>query len=196
MKRFKRIAALAMVGFLTFAPPGTMIFGVTFVLGLGGYLFNRSQSAEPQRQQSTQQSTARKPETFSELPAYLESFLPPHARGAVRVTGNTVSATFTSANEISPREKAHQNARDFIFAVYGTGLPVESAHISIAQSDGNTGLTITLGANVAASKGETFWSDPMITPTLFINWMEERHRTQGNAEGANAARIGGIWAEE
>ncbi|MEJ7578423.1 MAG: hypothetical protein WKF74_15610, partial [Pyrinomonadaceae bacterium] len=85
---------------------------------------------------------------------------------------------------------------DFVFAAYNSGLPVESAHINIAQPDGNTGLTVALGANVAAAAGESFWSDSMITPTRFINWMKERHRTHGDAEGANAARIGGVWAEE
>lgn len=196
MKRFKRIAALGIVGFLTFAPPGTMIFGLTFVLGLGGYFFNRDQSAEHNQQHSPQQSTVQKPETLSELPAYLESFLPPEARGAVRVSVNAVSVSFTSTNAISSREEAHRYARDFVFAAYNSGLPVESAHINIAQPDGNTGLTVALGANVAAAAGESFWSDSMITPTRFINWMKERHRTHGDAEGANAARIGGVWAEE
>jgi len=36
MKRLKRISALLFTGFLVFAPPGTLIFGLIFILGLIG----------------------------------------------------------------------------------------------------------------------------------------------------------------
>ncbi|MDT4897913.1 MAG: hypothetical protein QOH25_2990 [Acidobacteriota bacterium] len=36
MKHLKRIAVVLLVGFLTFAPPGTLIFGALLILGLIG----------------------------------------------------------------------------------------------------------------------------------------------------------------
>jgi hypothetical protein len=36
MRRLKRIAVLLLAGFLTFAPPGTLIFGAILILGLIG----------------------------------------------------------------------------------------------------------------------------------------------------------------
>lgn len=36
MKQLKRIAVFLLVGFLTFAPPGTLIFGAILILGLIG----------------------------------------------------------------------------------------------------------------------------------------------------------------
>jgi membrane protein implicated in regulation of membrane protease activity len=36
MKHLKRIAVFLLVGFLTFAPPGTLIFGAILILGLIG----------------------------------------------------------------------------------------------------------------------------------------------------------------
>jgi len=205
MKRFKRIAALLIVGFLTFAPPGTMIFGVAFLLGLGGYLLNRDQSVEhnPQPQPTASSSSkaerlppvVEKPRTFSELPVYLESFLPPEARGKVSVKDNIASVNFALANALSPRDVARGYARDFIFAAYGSGLPVENAQIIIRQPDGRAELTVTLGANVAATVRESIWSDPAVTSMVFINWMKDAHRSHSHAESADGARIGGVWAE-
>lgn len=38
MKYFKRIAVLLITGFLAFAPPGTLIFGMILILGLIGHI--------------------------------------------------------------------------------------------------------------------------------------------------------------
>ncbi len=206
MKRLKRIAALLIVGFLTFAPPGTMIFGVAFLLGLGGYFFNRNQTVEhnPQPQPAASSSSimaegrspiVEKPRTFSELPAYLESFLPSEAKGKVRVKDNGVIVNFTLENALSPRDEARIYARDFIFAAYRSGLPVEIAQIIIRQPDGRAELTVTLGANVVATLGKSVSSDSAITSTAFVNWMKDAHRSHSAAEGADSARIGGVWAE-
>ncbi len=120
MKRFERIASLLIVGFLAFAPLGTLIFGVPFLLGLGGYLLNRVQSIEhdPQPQPAASSSSNKaerelpvmeRPRTFSELPAYLE-LCPPKCQLSVlpgKVKGGIACHPYclTLAMPIAPRSK-------------------------------------------------------------------------------------------
>ena len=39
MKHLKRVAVFLLAGFLTFAPPGTLIFGTVLILGLIGNIW-------------------------------------------------------------------------------------------------------------------------------------------------------------
>ncbi|MDQ3684132.1 MAG: hypothetical protein M3430_00830 [Acidobacteriota bacterium] len=205
MKRFKRIAALLIVGFLTFAPPGTMIFGVTLVLGLGGYLLNRSgdteRSAPPPAASPTRSAeegcapAAEKPKSISELPAYLETILPPEAKGTVRTQGGGVFADFALADAPSQREDARNLAGSFILAAYDAGLPLETAGITIRRRNGDVGLAVTLGANAAAKFKEGGRVDPGRNSTDFMSWMKDARRLRGDAEGVESARVDGAWSE-
>ncbi|MGB8506903.1 MAG: hypothetical protein WCD76_00725 [Pyrinomonadaceae bacterium] len=53
MKRAKRILFVLLAGFLAFAPPGTMIFGLALVVGLVRHFTAASRPAAPVAQTQT-----------------------------------------------------------------------------------------------------------------------------------------------
>jgi len=66
---------------------------------------------------------------------------------------------------------------------------------AVEQASGKLGLSVTLGANVAATQPSSPWTDKSIGATIFINWMNDKARCASTRQGADRAYIGGPWAE-
>jgi hypothetical protein len=142
-----------------------------------------------------------KPGRVEDLPAYLEGFLPAEAKGQVDLLpyqgGQGVSAMFSIADNFSfnQRTDARKYARDFVFAAYATGLPVQVVQIVVMQPSGKPGLSVTLGANVAARQPTSTWTDGGILPNAFIDRMKDAAKTASNKSGPDRAAIEGPWAD-
>ncbi|MBA3716445.1 MAG: hypothetical protein H0W76_29000, partial [Pyrinomonadaceae bacterium] len=91
-----------------------------------------------------------KPTRLDDLPRYLESVLPPEAKGRVNVVSGFVETYFNMPDSTNIKQRAQKTARDFVLAVYNTELPIRGVKIEIMQPNRMPGLTLALGANITA----------------------------------------------
>ncbi len=209
MKRTKRVAALLFVGFLTFAPPGTLLLGGAFVLGMAYQLLGRNHRIAPtiDQAETTQLTTnvadvsannavdvtTYPPADQGRLCATLEALLPPEARGKVGIVDNHLSVAFTIASGPALRDQARHLARDFIVSAFSTAPWIQSAQITIEQPNGEVGLSVKLGAGAFATRNASIRTDQTRNPNNFFNWMEEVRVARNNEHVAEEVYMAGPW---
>ena len=136
-----------------------------------------------------------KPIRFDDLPKYLESLLPPEAKGRVNLTGGYVECYFTIGESADTENRALKFARDFIVAAYDSSLPIKGAKIVIMQSAGKAGISISLGSNVAAEYRQEIASASSLNPRIFVQWMKTVSSRNGERLGVDQVHVEGLWAE-
>lgn len=118
------------------------------------------------------------PDPQSNFVGYLEAYLPPEAKGHVvtskRDNGHyLVMCDFDLKDSPVLKTDARQYARDFVFAAYASGMPVDAVTIAMRQPDGKLGLFVTVGAKPASTQPPETWKNKSIGPTIFINWVKQ-----------------------
>ncbi len=211
MKRTKRVAALLFVGFLTFAPPGTLLLGGAFVLGMAYQLLGWNHRTAPTIDQAkttpltTNVADAHAnnaadvltyaPADYGRLCATLEALLPPEARGKVGIVDDHLSVAFTIASGPALRDQARRLARDFIVSAFSAAPWIQSAQITIEQPNGEVGLSVKLGARASATRNASIRTDQAQNPSDFFNWMEEVRVARNDAQVADEIYMAGPWVE-
>jgi hypothetical protein len=211
MKRTKRVAALLFVGFLTFAPPGTLLLGGAFVLGIAYQLLGWNHRIAPTTDQvETTPLTTNAAEVPANNAAYvstyppadheqicatLEALLPSEARGKVGIVDDHLSVAFTIASGPALRDQARRLARDFIVSAFSAAPWIQSAQITIEQPNGEVGLSVKLGARTSATRNASVRTEQAQNPSDFFNWMEEVRVACNDAQMADEIHMAGPWVE-
>lgn len=144
--------------------------------------------------------SAKMPKTLAALPPYLETFLPPEAKGCVIISSPTPSehdiicAFDMTEHPIGQATIAREYARDFICAAYATGLPINSVAIAINQPNKTIGLDVAVGAAVAKTQPTSTWTDHDIGPTNFIHWVESGPQVDDEFHPERDLNVSGPWA--
>ena len=137
------------------------------------------------------------PPTINSLTDYLESLFPEEVEGRVINNSGNIEARFRIIDQAHPEVSARKIARDYIHAAYKSGLSIRSAKIVIIKPTGETGLSVTVGANIASLYN---WIDPKADPSVFIQWVKDTSAQQPRGSGMesaslkNAINIKGPWS--
>ena len=136
-----------------------------------------------------------KPTRLDDLPRYLESVLPPEAKGRVNVVSGFVETYFNMPDSTNIKQRAQKTARDFVLAVYNTELPIRGVKIEVMQPNRMPGLTLALGANITAKYRQEINDKLRAEPVNFITWMKTVSSRHVDGLGADQIYLSGIWAD-
>lgn len=136
------------------------------------------------------------PDAQQRLERISYDLLPKDSFVLIRPAGNVFYVhAETQLRGLSPEElkkTARQLARDYIFAIYGTALPIGHASILIQDSDGGVGLTVGVAEREAGLQPLDTWSDKTITPDAFLEWVSANSNEFENAV-ENRTWVHGNW---
>ncbi|KKS11246.1 MAG: hypothetical protein UU67_C0079G0008 [Candidatus Daviesbacteria bacterium GW2011_GWB1_41_5] len=97
--------------------------------------------------------------------------------------------TLTGGSELG-LSGAKSLARDFIFGVYASGLPINQAGITIASDTGKY-YRAYVGANQAKLESPETWSKPSseVGPTIFYDWLKKVQTGRNDEDLANSTYL-------
>ncbi|KAB2953666.1 hypothetical protein F9B85_03335 [Heliorestis acidaminivorans] len=116
------------------------------------------------------------PQEMAQLKPYLESHLPPEAKGAVSegVKGNGklgVVAIVQLEGENDSKEQVRQFTRDFVFAAYRTDFLIDVVAITLLKANGERALTVVVGEDTDAFLDKDVWKANELSADEFFDWL-------------------------
>lgn len=100
----------------------------------------------------------------------------------------TITTIYQTDEDFMLFDRAKQVARDFIFAIYATELPISHASISINNYQAKAYYRAGLGEEVAKTQPQSTWTNKDVGPTIFYDFL--RTHTDGTAgDGQNSTYI-------
>jgi hypothetical protein len=100
----------------------------------------------------------------------------------------TITTIYQTEDDFMLFATAKQIARDFIFAIYATELPISHASISINNYQAKAYYRAGLGGDVSKTQPQSTWTNNDVGPTIFYDFLKSH--TNGTAgDGQNSTYI-------
>ncbi len=100
--------------------------------------------------------------------------------------------TITAPSPEEEKKLGRQLARDYIFAIYGTQLPISHVSILIENGEKKVGLTVGVAEREAGLQPVNTWTDKSITADSFLEWVAA-NRNEFVNEIENRTWVHGLW---